>query len=578
MDVGLGAGDQGGARRVLDQQVGEDAEDQDAGGGQDDGRAQGGRDGLGGGGFGGALGWGAEPQAAGHAGVVEEGDHRHDGHEHDQQLQGQGVAVNSRLEDHELGVPAGGRGDAGQREQEGRHGDPEGRGAAGQAGVVGDQVGWLALADQGDDGERAQVGEGVDQQVDEHGLEGLLAHRRVGGRADRERDQHVAGLGDRGVGEQADHVGLSQGDHVAEQHGEGGQDGEGWRPVAGVGGEGHEGHLEEAGEPGRLGGDRQVGGHRDRGALVGVGGPEVERGRRHLEGEAGDDQEHAHHGGRLVAEPGQALGDGAELERPGEAVDQAHAEQHYGRGQHPDEQELERALVAAGVALAEAGGDEAGGRDDLQRQEQHQQIAGGRHQQHADEARQDQEVELALVGGAGIDVALAHQQDQQQRAKEQALEQQGVVVDHERAAEGAAVARPEQGGQGDPGGQGAGDRQPAGDHLVPLHEQVHHQHQQGGAGQDQLGKDGVEVDGHGQGLLVFREPVMYPGVIGVMVATVGGAQAAAWYSSSGAACDAEYMTASLSEQVGEPAGDRRAGQPQDQAGGEAEGHDQHDQG
>jgi hypothetical protein len=222
----------------------------------------------------------------------------------------------------------------------------------------------------------------------------------------------------------------------------------------------------------------------------------VERRRRDLEGEAGDHQEDAHHRGRLVAEPGQPLGDHAELQRAGEPVDQAHAEQHHRGGEHADQQELERPLVAAGVALAEPGGDEAGGRDDLQRQEQHQQVAGGRHQQHADEAGQHHEVELALVGGARVDVALAHQQDEQQRAEEQPLEQQGVVVDHERAAEGAAGSLPDQGRQRHAGGHRAGQRQVVGDHLGPLHEQVDQQDQQRGAGQDQLGEDGVEVDGH----------------------------------------------------------------------------------
>src|SRR5919107_2449300 len=40
---------------------------------------------------------------------------------------------------------------------------------------------------------------------------------------------------------------------------------------------------------------------------------------------------------------------------------------------------------------------------------------------------------------------------------------------------------------------------------------------------------------------------------------------------------ATVRVSSSCEQVGEPAGDRRVGQPQDQAGGEAEGHGEHDQ-
>ena len=110
----------------------------------------------------------------------------------------------------------------------------------------------------------------------------------------------VAGVRDRGVGEQALHVRLGQRGDVADRHRQHGNEHEDVRPVDGPGqvpgagalhGHAAEEEPQHDREPGRLGGHGQEGGHRRRRALVHVGAPEVERHRRRLEAEPGEDEQ-----------------------------------------------------------------------------------------------------------------------------------------------------------------------------------------------------------------------------------------------------------------------------------------------
>src|SRR6266540_3596547 len=123
----LFAGDQGRVGGVLDEEVGEDAEDDDAGQGDADRHGEGGR--RAGALDGGGLGRLGDPHAAGDGGVVEQGDHGHHAHEDGQGEQGGAVAVDGGTEHHELGVPAGQRRQSRQRQQEDGHGGRQRRGA-----------------------------------------------------------------------------------------------------------------------------------------------------------------------------------------------------------------------------------------------------------------------------------------------------------------------------------------------------------------------------------------------------------------------------------------------------------------
>ena len=73
------------------------------------------------------------------------------------------------------------------------------------------------LLERGDDRERAEVHERVGDAVEEQRLEALDPAVRVAGPG-RQPDQHVAGVGDRAVGQHPLDVVLGQRDEVAEGH------------------------------------------------------------------------------------------------------------------------------------------------------------------------------------------------------------------------------------------------------------------------------------------------------------------------------------------------------------------------
>ena len=150
--------------------------------------------------------------------VVEEAD-RARGHEHDQQppqpRAGAGV-------DHvELAEEAGRERDAGQREQRWPRSRGQQRAAGGEAAVVVDLFGVAVRRPESsrDDAEGPEGGDEVGDQVEGHGDRRRAADRE-------ERDQDVAEVGDRGVGQQPLDVVLQQGEQVAGDHRGGGDDGE----------------------------------------------------------------------------------------------------------------------------------------------------------------------------------------------------------------------------------------------------------------------------------------------------------------------------------------------------------------
>ncbi len=240
----------------------------------------------------------------------------------------------------------------------------------------------------GDDAEGADVHEGVGQDVVEQRGNALVADRPgagvegTGGLVGGEADQHVAGVGDRGVGQEALDVALGDGDHVAEGHRQEGEDGNEILPVVAQGAKALDQNPDRGGEGGRLRHDRHEGGHGGRGAVVGVRRPEVERDRRHLEAEADDQEEEAEEEGgieELFAGNGglEAVGDLVEVGRPGRAVDPGHAVGEDRGGEDAEEEVLQGAFDRGDAALGEGGEDVGGEGGELDADEDHHQIAGG---------------------------------------------------------------------------------------------------------------------------------------------------------------------------------------------------------
>ena len=209
------------------------------------------------------------PHAKADAGVVVERNHRVDGDEDTEHHTGCTLGIDHGLHDPELRPPATQRRDTREREQEDGHRNGQARGVTEQA-LERVDLGRAGLAgNRQHDGEGTEVHRGVDQQIRDGGGEGGVAD--IAG--DRQRRQHVARLGDTGVGEHADQVGLAQGDQVADGH-RGRSENPDQRFVHVVTAkEADEEQIEQRHEAGRLRRDREEGRDRCRGTLVGAGCP-----------------------------------------------------------------------------------------------------------------------------------------------------------------------------------------------------------------------------------------------------------------------------------------------------------------
>ena len=211
---------------------------------------------------------------------------------------------------------------------------------------------------------------------------------------------------------------------------------------------------------------------------------------------------------RPISSPSAERGaDVDEQRRAGGAVQQAHAVQQHGAGEHAEQVVLDAGLVALAVALAPGGQHVGGDRQQLEGDEHADEVAARRHHHHAEHAAQQQHVELALVVAALLQLGLAHQHDDVGGEQEQRLEDQRELVDDVAAVEqrprvvadhGQRDERDAGAEQDEPGERGGGPL------LRLVDEQVGGQHDVDADDQHELGRERVPVDDR-------RRPVRRPG-------------------------------------------------------------------
>ena len=157
----------------------------------------------------------AHEHGVGHLQVVVEAE---DGIQHAQRCQRVVSGFDEAEEDEVFAPEAGQRRDSGQREQEDQHED----GFDGSAGVEAVEIvelvaDYVAVAQRSDHAERAEVHEGIDQQIDQNAFDAVRIELRRSSRDQAE--QHVADVRDGRVGEQALGVGLGERGEVRARHG-----------------------------------------------------------------------------------------------------------------------------------------------------------------------------------------------------------------------------------------------------------------------------------------------------------------------------------------------------------------------
>jgi len=225
----------------------------------------------------------------------------------------------------------------------------------------------VALAQGGDDGEDAEVHEGVDEQVDEDAFKAVDEAGRVrrGCAHGDEGEQHVSDVRDGGIGEQALGVGLGEGCEVAAGHGGDGHKYDEWRVDRAQRKE-PECQLpieqrrigQNADEHGPCGGLHAYGHEAGDGggrAFVGVGGPLVEGNGGDLEEQADENGDGGDHDDRIVRVfLDQDAANDDEVGAAGEAVEQRKAIGEDAGGERAEEEIFQRGFVGAAVATEEA--------------------------------------------------------------------------------------------------------------------------------------------------------------------------------------------------------------------------------
>ena len=297
------------------------------------------------------------------------------------------AAVEGCREDEELREEACEGRDTGQREQGQGHQEGQARVGGVEAVVVGQGHLARALHDDVDHREDAEVGEEVDQHVVDQGGH---THRRAGNDAQHD----VACLRDAGEGHQALQVLLAQGEEVGQRDGQDDDPVEDGLPFCHHRGE----HFDEDNQQheggGAFGDDAQVGRHGAGGSLVDVGRPQVEGHQGDLEAHAGEEEHQGHHLQRAAVQGG---GDVLEVEGARGAVDQREAEQQQGAAEHRRQDVLGACLGTLMAVFVKCYQRCHGDAGRLQADEEHQEVAGGDHEVHAQQGGERQDVELALL-------------------------------------------------------------------------------------------------------------------------------------------------------------------------------------
>ncbi len=249
-------------------------------------------------------------------------------------------------------------------------------------------------------------------------------------------------------------------------------------------------HAREAGEGGGLHAHRHERGDGGRRALVDVGRPRVERDRGDLEPEA--DQQQRDGGERqralLDGEMRELRGDRVEQRRAEGAVGHGDAEEEEARGEGAEQEVLQRGFRRAQVGPPDAGEHVDRDRHELEAQEEDDEVVGLRHHDHAEQGEQEHDVVLAALDADRFQVVHRHQQREDADDADHDGEEHREPVEHEAAAESAAVGGPEQRG-GDRGGAEAEHAEPAETLAVgAFHEQVGDEHDHRGCRDDDAGQ------------------------------------------------------------------------------------------
>ena len=353
-------------------------------------------------------------------------------------------------------------------------------------------------AGQRDHAERADDRDAVREQVEERAGGAPLR-----GRLDPHQDE--PGVAHRRVGQHALHVGLHDRQHGADHQREQRQGVEHRAPVVDAAGEREHEHPQDAGEAGGLGGRGHEARHRRGRPLVHVGRPRVERGGRHLEAQAHEQQREAgqQQAAALLQRQHVAVEEQADVGQvrgAGGAVHERHAVEEEGRREGAEHEVLDRRLLRPDVTAVAGGQHVEGDRQRLEPQEQHDHVVGHRHDHAAQGRQQDQRVDLGPVLALAPQVLVEEQRRERGGHRHGEREEQREVVErhgagHERGRTVTAHVVPQEHGEhGRRRRGGHGHEGEAAPGPAIARERRAHQQRQAAAEQHEQRRQAVPVD------------------------------------------------------------------------------------
>ena len=213
-------------------------------------------------------------------------------------------------------------------------------------------------------------------------------------------------MADARVGEQSLEVRLRNGRKISEDHGGTGEDRDDRHDLGLQVGNDDEGfeHAQQNDESRSFRGDGEVSGNRGGCALVNIGHPELEWGCGDLEAERDKDESETEEqrGNDRVVESGQGFGDGREIGVSGYAVDPGDAVNKEPGGERAEHEILRPGLEAGRAAAQVRDEDVESYRDQLERDENHDEVRGRCHPHQSRAGEDGQGKELPDSGAAAF--------------------------------------------------------------------------------------------------------------------------------------------------------------------------------
>ena len=246
-------------------------------------------------------------------------------------------------------------------------------------------------------------------------------------------------MADGGIGHQPLEVALADRREGTQRHRGDGDEDDDLLPVGRRRLEGFQHHAQDQRHRRHFRRHREEGRHRRRGALVDVRRPHVERHRRDLEGQAGQDEDQPEDQAELASGAADGGGDLPEIDAAGIAVGQRDAVEHHAGAQRAEHEVFQAGLAGTGILAIDGGNDIEGQRLQFEAEIERNHAVGRDHQHHAQRRKHDQHGIFVIVVALRPRITDRHHQRHRGAEQRHQFHEPGEIVLLEGAVEGGTL-------------------------------------------------------------------------------------------------------------------------------------------